>query len=160
MRVQALTDDPNRFHDLKACLLLAADEKMLGHVTIQAVRPQNNGMVIVQFREHPDRTAAEALRGCLLAVERSQAVRLPADRWFVCDLIGCAVHDDREGCLGTLSDILQHTAQDVYVVRQSGAPDLLFPALKQILRKVDIAGRRIDIHLPDGLFEVYRGGRG
>jgi 16S rRNA processing protein RimM len=157
VRVQSMTDDPGRFQELKVCLLLTADEKMLGNVTIQSVRLQNGGMVIVQFQGYPDRTAAESLRGCLLAVERSQAVRLPADRWFVCDLIGCAVFDDREGSLGTLSDILQHSAQDVYVVRQQGEPDLLFPALKQILRKVDIAGRRIDVHLPDGLFEVYRG---
>ena len=41
-------------------------------------------------------------------------------------------------------------------MRQQGQPDLLFPALKTILRQVDIPGRRIDVHLPDGLYEVYR----
>ncbi|MDW7658068.1 MAG: ribosome maturation factor RimM [Bacillota bacterium] len=157
VRVQPLTDDPDRFQELKVCLLLAADEKVLGNVKIQSVRVQNGRSVLVQFQEYPDRTAAESLRGCLLAVERSQAVKLPADRWFVCDLIGCAVHDDQEGFLGILSDILQHSAQDVYVVHKPDEPDLLFPALKLILRKVDITGRRIDVHLPDGLFEVYRG---
>ncbi len=156
MRVQSLTDDPDRFLALADCRLLAPDETELGCVAVSFARPQKGSQVIMQFKGYADRLAAETLRGCLLAVDRAHAVRLPADRWFVCDLIGCEVYDDQRGCLGTLREILQHTAQDVYVVSQEGQPDLLFPALKLILRQVDITGRRIDVHLPDGLFEIYR----
>ena len=76
--------------------------------------------------------------------------------WFICDLIGCRVDDAHHGFLGTVADVIQGPAQDVYVVRKEGESDLLFPALKSILQCVDIPARQIRVLLPDGLFDVYR----
>ena len=115
--------------------------------------------LLIKLNGIDSRDQAEALRGHLLAVRREDAVKLPPDHWFICDLLGCAVYDATEGYLGDLADIMQNTAQDVYVVRLPGQPDILFPALKTIIQKVDIPGRRIDISLTEGLYEVYRGGK-
>ncbi len=155
VKIQPLTSDSERFRLLKSCLLLSADEKTSREIAIDGVKLLPD-MVLLKLRGVDSREQAEPLNGSYLAVAREQAVELPPDTWFICDLIGCAVYDQNEGCLGEVADLLQSTAQDVYVVRQSGQPDLLFPALKTILKKVDIAGRRIDILLPEGLFEVYR----
>ncbi|NLM77800.1 MAG: 16S rRNA processing protein RimM [Ruminococcaceae bacterium] len=156
VRVQALTDDAHRFTDLAECWLVSADEKIIRLVSLRSVRLQGSDMLLLHVAGCDDRTAADVLRGCYLAVERSQAIQLEEDRWFISDLVGCDVFDDQYGNLGHVHEVLQHTAQDVYVITKNGEPDLLFPALKAILRKVDIIGRRIDVRLPDGLYEIYR----
>lgn len=158
VRVQPLTSDPGRFNQLTDCFLVSADEKQRQPVRVQNVRP-GNAHLLLKLQAVDDRTAAEKLRGCYLSVNRQQAVVLPPDRWFICDLVGCAVHDESRGYLGVVSDVLQHAAQDIYVVQLAGCRDLLFPALKSILLKVDIGGQQIHVRLPDGLWELYREGQ-
>lgn len=155
LRVWPLTDDPARFRDLRECLLVSADEKNRVPALATGARFFNDG-VLLKLEGVNDRTAAEALRGQLISVRREQAVVLPPDTWFICDLLGCQVYDQEHGHLGELADVLQTAAHDVYTVRLAGSRDLLFPALKTILTKVDLVARRIDVLLPEGLYEVYR----
>jgi 16S rRNA processing protein RimM len=156
VKVLPLTNDPDRFCQLHECLLLSPDEKQCSNILLEGVKVVPD-QIIIKLAGIDNREQADGLRGWLLAVRREQAVRLPPDQWFICDLIGCNVYDETGGWLGELVDILQNSAQDVYTVRLPKQPDLLFPAAKAILRQVDIIGRRIDICLPDGLYDVYRG---
>lgn len=156
IKVQALTSDPDRFYDLENCLMMSADERNIVDINIDFARVSTD-QVLLKIQGIDTREQAEKLTGRLLAVKREQAVELPPDTWFICDLVGCDVYDEQNGFLGQLSDVMQNVAQDVYVVKLTGQDDLLFPALKSILTRVDIVGRRIDVRLPAGLFEVYRG---
>ncbi len=156
VRVQVLTDQPERFLTLTSCLLLDQSEKLQKKIELTGSSLKSPGLAIVSLADLTDRQAAEKLRGCWLAVERSAAISLPADHWFICDLVGCQVYDEKIGLLGQLSDVLQLSANDVYVVSSPGEKDLLVPVLKQVLRQVDLAGRRIDVALPEGLYEIYR----
>jgi 16S rRNA processing protein RimM len=73
-------------------------------------------------------------------------------------LLGCEVYDEIHGSLGFLKDVIQNSAHDVYLVRKSGQADILIPVLKTVVKEVDIDNRRIEVVLPDGLFEIYRQG--
>jgi 16S rRNA processing protein RimM len=158
IRVNALSSDPDRLARMDSCLLVSPDERETRPVVIDRVR-QTGSLAIVKLQGIDDRTAAEKLHGWLLSVRRENALALAPDQWFICDLIGCRVEDDEHGHLGQVRDIIQGSAQDVYVVNLAGRPDLLFPALKSIIRKVDLAGRLIVVRLPEGLYEIYRGGK-
>lgn len=155
VRVQPLTSDPDRFQVLKDCFLVSPDEKTRRNVVVQGVR-QGPNLLLVKLQGIDDRTSAELLRGSYLAVSRTQAVPLHDNEWFVADLIGCDVRDARYGYLGQLTDVLQPTSQDVYVVHLDNSPDLLIPALKSILLRVDVDQKQIDVRLPEGLYEIYR----
>jgi 16S rRNA processing protein RimM len=155
IKVFALTDDPARFSDLHECLLVTSDEKSRVPATATGARFFHD-TVLLKLKGIDDRSAAEKLRGLLISVTRDQAVALPPDTWFICDLIGSQVYDQEHGLLGELVDVLQTTAHDVYTVRLPGARDLLFPVLKSVLRQVDLAAHRIDVQLPAGLYEIYR----
>ncbi len=155
LKILPLTDDAKRFLDLDECLIITSDEK--DRVPAQAAGARFfNDLVILRLQGVTDRTQAEALKGRLISVTRDHAVALPPDTWFICDLLGCDVYDDVHGHLGHLTDIQPNAAQDVYVIHMPGAKDLLFPALKSIMRTVDLEKRRIDVHLPNGLYEIYR----
>ena len=134
-RVNPLTDDINRFIGLRNCLLLSPDEQRYQTVQVLSSRIVTN-QVYVRLKGFESRELAESLRGRLLAVHREQAVKLPPDTWFICDLIGCDVFDASRGYLGILTEVVQNLAQDVYTITLEGQADLLLPAKKEFIQKL------------------------
>ena len=155
LKILPLTNDPKRFLTLDDCLITSDDEKERVPAHAQGARFSGD-QVLLKLQGISDRTAAEQLKGRLLSVTREHAVALPPDTWFICDLLGCEVHDQDHGYLGQLKDVQTGPAQDVYVVAKAKEKDLLFPARKTILKHVDLELRRIDVELPAGLYEIYR----
>jgi 16S rRNA processing protein RimM len=96
--------------------------------------------------------AAEQLRGGYLEITREQLVPLPEGSYYIFEIIGLKVYDLDGAYLGEITDVLQTGANDVYVVETGGKP-LLIPALKQVVREVDLQGRRMRVELPEGLME-------
>jgi len=153
MRVFPLTEDPSRFSGLTACLLVSPDEKTRRPVKILSIRTQGNHFLL-SVDGTATKEAAQSLNGFFLSVPREEAIPLPAGRHFIFDLVGCEVFE--AGCnLGRLRDVLQTGANDVYVVTRPGKKDLLIPVTREIIRSIDIASRRIDVMLPEGLLEIY-----
>jgi 16S rRNA processing protein RimM len=150
LSVQLLTDDPTRFDKMKTCLLEGAAGMPATPCRIAGVRHQQ-ATVLLRLAGVDDRDAAEKLKGRHLLVDRKDAVKLPPDSYFVCDLLGCRVQalDGEE--LGILEDVIVTGSNDVYVVRKPETKDLLLPALKTVVRSVDIAARLVRVVLPDGL---------
>jgi 16S rRNA processing protein RimM len=73
--------------------------------------------------------------------------------YLVKDLVGCKVVTIQGEELGILKDVLPTGANDVYVVGE-GAAEVLVPALKTVVKKIDIAAKSIEVDLPDGLRAV------
>ena len=155
VKVKLLSSDPDRLDQLTSCFISSADETTHRPATIEKARKQT-GTYLVKLSGTDDREAAELLRGQFLSVNREQALQLEEDEYFVCDLIGCLVYDTTHGLLGEVFDIQSHQAHDLYIVRDKGKKDLLFPAVKSVLHRIDLTARRIDVSLPDGLFDIYR----
>ncbi len=155
LKVFPLTDDPVRFRKLKKCYLEDEDGQVRFEVRVLKVSVSGDS-VFIQFKDIISREQAEELKNCYLSVSREDAVPLSEDTYFIADLIGCAVYDSEHGLLGMIRQIDQNSNADIFIVREKGRNDLLFPNLKSIIRKIDIAGRRVDVILPDGLYEIYR----
>jgi 16S rRNA processing protein RimM len=108
--------------------------------------------VILTFREIPDMTAAEKLKGALLQVPRSELVPLPDGHYYIFDIVGLTVYTQEGERLGVVQDVLRTGANDVYVVQaESGGAPLLIPALKAVVREIDLEGGRMTVVLPEGL---------
>lgn len=148
VNVYPTTDDPARFKKLKRVRL--DDGKGTRELDIASVKFFKN-MVILRFDGFDDRDAAEKLRRARLLVSREHAVKLKKDEYFIADLIGLAVASDEGEELGTLTDVLQTGANDVYVIAKEGMPDLLVPAIRDCIREVDVARGQMTVHLLPGL---------
>jgi 16S rRNA processing protein RimM len=90
-----------------------------------------------------DRNQAETLRGKILYVEMPQEYELDEGQFYVADLIGCDIADESGKKLGTLKDILQHGAADVYVVE--GERNFMMPSLKKVIISTDIKAKIITV---------------
>ena len=110
--------------------------------------------VILKLSGIDDRTAAEACREKNLYITEDELPELPEDTYYIRDLIGMHVVTEDGAVLGTLSDVLQNTAQDVYEVQRAGEKPLLIPGVAAFIRQVDPAERTITVRMPEGLLEL------
>ena len=78
-------------------------------------------------------------------------VVLEEDEYFIADLIGINVTSDEGEELGTIKDVLQTGANDVYVIAKENTPDLLVPAIHDCVLAVDIEAQTMTVHLLEGL---------
>lgn len=138
VKIEPFTDDNRRFETLKSVDINGQSFE------VSSVAVRQNG-VFLSFKGVADRNAAEELRGKELSVLRTQAVKLPKDRYFIADLIGCTVVDNLGEVIGILSQIWQHGAADVYEIALKKG-NIMFPALKSVLENVDILNKQIIVN--------------
>lgn len=108
---------------------------------------------ILKFKGTDTMEAAEKYRRCSLMVPRSNAVRLSRDEYFIADLIGLAVRDEDGTEIGTLNDVIETGANDVYAIRLHDGREFLLPAIKQCVLEVDVENGFIRIHILEGLLD-------
>jgi 16S rRNA processing protein RimM len=173
---ELLTDFPQRLTQLHEVFLGHGDSEPRRHVTKSCWLSQNHrGQAVFHFEGFTSIADAEKIRGFDVLLPIEQRVTLPAGQYFISDLIGCSVFEiptspsvlssspyltpSAPSFLGTVRDV-QFTGEGV-----SGAPllavetsqgELLIPLAEDICTRIDIAARRIDVVLPDGLRELNR----
>ena len=136
VKVFPTTDDVKRFKKLKEVILDTGKERMTLHICQVKFFKQ---MVILKFKEFQNINEVERFRGKSLYVTRENAVKLQKDEYFIADMIGMRVVST-EG-----------EANDVYVVEQDGASQLLLPAIKDCIRDIDMEQMVMTVYLMPGL---------
>lgn len=151
VKVFPTTDDMHRFESLKNVILdLGKEQRSL---EIEQVKFFKN-MVILKFKGLDNMNDVEAFRQKDLLITREQAVELGPDENFIADLIGLSVVTDEGKLLGTLDDVLQTGANDVYSVKTGEGKELLLPAIKECILNVDLEKKEILVHILDGLLDL------
>ncbi|GLS03696.1 ribosome maturation factor RimM [Chitiniphilus shinanonensis] len=105
------------------------------------VQPKKLGAKLVGV---DDRELAVALKGSLIAVPRSAMPEPAEGEYYWADLIGHAVVNTRGEALGVVAKLFETGANDVLVV-QDGAKQRLLPFVKQVVLKVDMAAKSIEV---------------
>jgi 16S rRNA processing protein RimM len=142
LKVQSLSENPDR---LRAGAVVYAGRE---RVTVARSR-EAQGYTYLSLRGHPDRTSVERFRHSLLQVPESELPKLPAGEYYRFQLIGLAVVDRDGVALGTLDEVLETGANDVYRVRTPDGRDVLLPAVPDVIVEVDLAARRITVDPPE-----------
>jgi 16S rRNA processing protein RimM len=101
---------------------------------------------ILRLAGHADRDAAAALRGAPLAIPADRAPALAEGEYWAYELEGCAVWDG-ERRLGEVRRMLPLPSCEVLEVERDGGGELLVPMVRDAIRSVDVAARRIDVDL-------------
>jgi 16S rRNA processing protein RimM len=94
----------------------------------------------------------EQLLEAYVFVPEHDAVQLQKGTYFIHDVIGCDVVTEENENVGIITDVLALPSNDVWIVKK-GMRELLIPAVKAIIRQVNVQGKRITIHAVDGLLE-------
>ena len=152
VKVYPTTDSPLRFRELEGVLLKLG--KRMRALTIDEVSFFKN-LVIIKFKEISTLEDAEALRGGEIYIDREDGEPLAENEFYIADLLGMDVYEAETGlCLGSVKDVLQTGANDVYIVGREGQKDLLLPAIRDCIRNVDVESNRMEVHVMAGLLDL------
>lgn len=148
VKVFPTTEDPKRFENLKKVYI--DSKEGLVQVKITAVRYFKN-LVILKFKGINDINDVEKYKKCPLLIDREDAIPLEEGEFFVVDLIGINVITDEGVELGTLTDVLQTGANDVYVVKGNDGKEILIPVIKECILDTSLEDNIMKVHLLKGL---------
>jgi 16S rRNA processing protein RimM len=155
---EILTDFPERLKTLTSPELWDEKKSSRRSVAIRSCRLTQNrgGQAILHFEGSDSISDAEELVGLEVRIPFSERLALPSGTYYVTDLIGCEVREN-DAALGVVRDV-QFTGEDVagtpLLVVESTRGELLIPLAQEICVNVDVARRRIDVVLPEGLREL------
>jgi 16S rRNA processing protein RimM len=129
-------------------LRLMKDGKELKKVTVIRSFRHPDGDAVLRLKEVVGVEEAESLRGAYLAVLEGERPDLPPDTYYLDDLVGLAVVTAAGEDLGWIEEVMDGLANGVCVVRR-GEKETLVPALKSVIKEVDLKARRITVELPE-----------
>jgi 16S rRNA processing protein RimM len=147
VKVFPLTNDPKRFDKLKEVFIESKDD--LVKYQVESSKHLKN-TVILKLKGVDTMNDAEKLRDLYVKVGRWDAVRLSKDSFFICDIVESEVFDIHGVLLGKLVDVMQTGANDVYVVKDDKR-EILIPALKTVVKEINLQNKKIIVDLPEGL---------
>lgn len=134
VKVRPDTNDPCRFAELEQVYVSQGEGYVPWAISDASVR---DGYVYCTLNHASTRDDAEHQRGAVLYVDRSHAVPLGENEYYISDLIGCTVQDRQGKKLGILADVLQPGANDVYEIKTSKGI-MYVAALPFVVSNVDI----------------------
>lgn len=149
VKVRPITDFPQRFKKLQEVLLV--DPKGTKE-TFKVKKANVQGTeIILALDEVNTRDEAEKLRGMAIKIQRSEVPPLEEGHYYYFELEGMEVYEE-DNFLGTLTQVIETGANDVYLVKGPQG-EICVPALKAVVKKVDVPGKRMDVVLPPGLLD-------
>lgn len=149
LKVLLLTDIPNRFAGLGAVYAGPDHTRRL----IQSVRPYKGEMIVLKLEGIDDANTAESLRDQNLAIPVSELAQLPPDSYYQHDILGLMVITLDGQKLGSIVDIIVTGSNDVYVIKVPNGSQVLIPAIKDVIKQVDLIRRTMYIDPLPGLLD-------
>lgn len=148
VKVFPTTDDAERFLDLDYVLLDTGRE--LRRLDIQNVKFFKN-LAILKFKGIDNINDIEMYKGRDLWIPREEGQELGEDEYYIADLLGMEVVLEDGSLFGTLKDVMETGANDVYVVTTTDGDEVLLPAIQECIKAVDLEANKMTVHLMKGL---------
>lgn len=146
IKIYPYTDDIQKFVDFS--FLYIEEVKTM----IESVRIHKQ-MVLVKFEGVNSMNDAEALINKNIFMPR-ECVNDDSEGHYIVDLVGCEIVDESNVAIGKLEDVLQNSAQDLYVIKRYDNGKLFYlPVVDAFVKSIDIEAKRIVVSLIEGLLE-------
>ena len=150
VRVNPWCDSPEFACIFKTVYL---DDKGEKPVRVIASRPHGN-IALMKLEGIDTVEQAAAMRNKILYMARKD-VNLSEDSWFIADLIGCKAvdADDENKIWGTLTDVSQTGANDVWHITDEAGKEYLLPVIPPVVIKTDVENEKVYIRPLKGIFD-------
>ena len=164
---ESLTDFPEKFSERKDLTLIHQDGPPQPCPVELAHHWLHKGGIVLHFAGVDSISAAEKLKGLLLAVPRAQRVSLGADEAYIGDLIGCTLVNiaggnsaqDAPQPVGVIENVDRSAGPVALLIVRRGSEEVLVPFARSYLRELDLAAKRVVMDLPEGLIELNQPSR-
>ncbi|MGA1790064.1 MAG: ribosome maturation factor RimM [bacterium] len=148
LKVFPLTDFPQHFQSLKVVFLIKDGTT---EVSVEEAR-LHKGHVLLKLRQCTDRSCAEKWTGAEIAIDSNELWPLKDGEYYQFQIEGLHVITEEGESLGEVAEIIPTGSNDVYVIRK-GEREYLLPAIKEVIKSVDLEKKEIIVHLLEGLID-------
>jgi 16S rRNA processing protein RimM len=152
MRVQRLFEDDRVFEAGRQVIVLRGTGTENSEIEFSR---KQHGHQVLKLRGVDSISAVEGMVGTELAVPEGDLPPLEEGSFYTFQLKGCHVVAADGGMLGTVTDVLDSGGTPILKV-DGGDGEILIPFAQSFLRKMDLAQRRIEMSLPDGLRDLNK----
>lgn len=150
VKVFPTTEEPARFRELEELWVQTARGKEKKRIEQVKFFKQ---FVILKLEGISDRDQALLYKACDLFVDRDHALPLEEGEYYLSDVIGLSVVTETGERLGTVKDVIQTGANDVYEVLRENGKSVLLPAIRSCVQEIDPAKGEMRVHLMEGLLD-------
>ncbi len=151
VKVIPITDDPKRFERLKEIYI---ERKEMQRYKIEGIR-YHKKFVLIKFEGIDTLNDAELFKNATLKINQEDSLPLGNDEYYIGDLYDLNVKTQDGRILGKLIDIIYTGSNDVYVIKnEETGKELLIPAIKQVIKQVDLENKTMSVELLEGLEEL------
>ena len=147
VKVTLLTDFPDRFQNLKRFYLVRRGQKPVVSDIENAWF--HKGFIILKFKDYDSISQAEELKGFFIAIPKEERMKLKKDEYYIDEVMGLEVENEEGKRLGKIIDVVRNPGNDVYVVKND--KELWIPAIKEVIKKIDLENEKMVIHMVEGL---------
>ena len=140
------TDFPERLR--KGRRLFVGDEHK--PVTLESVRPHGHG-VLIKFKAIDTPEGAGQFRNQWVYAKTKDLPGLPEGQHYQHELLGINAVDENGNPLGTVKEIMETGANDVYLIRDESGKEILLPNIPSVILELDFARRIMKVRLLEGL---------
>lgn len=145
----SFSDIPERFVTLKYVYLGPEHRRYV----LERVRPFKGTMFLLKFAGIDDMNAAEHLRNQDLCIPLAELAKLPPDSYYQHDILGLRVARLNDETVGMITEIITTGSNDVYVVKNAVGKQFLIPAIKEVIKQIDLVRRVMYIDPMEGLLD-------
>jgi len=111
----------------------------------------HKGTDLVKFSGMNHINDVEKYKGCDLLVDHEDLGELDEHEFYYYEIIGCNVVSEDGQEIGTVKEILETGANDVWVIERPGQKDALIPYIEDVVKVIDVEAKSIVIHVMEGL---------
>ena len=151
VKIHSYAESPESFSRISEFRAQGKDGPIV--LSIEDVKKQKKA-VLLKFKGRDRVEDVEELVGLTLYMDKKDLPQLEEGEYYWHELIGMEVWTEAGKPIGTLEKILETGSHDVYVVRK-GERETLIPAIRDVIRKVDAAGKKMVIHPIEGLLNEH-----
>lgn len=147
VKIYSYTDYPERFEEIDYVYDDEGKKYMLERVKY------HKSMPIIKLQTVDSIDDAEKMRGVTLYIDEENLRELEEDEYMISDLVGLQAFTESGNPLGEVVNVLQYTANDIYVIHSSDGKEYLVPALKEFVPVIDIENKKMIINEIKGLLD-------
>ena len=148
LKIKPFTDDIKEFETFESIYIEKKDE--LIEFKIEKVSYVKN-MVLLKLKGIEDLNTAQQYKNLYIKIRRDSLPKLPKNTYYIVDLLACDVYTTEGELLGKVDDIFNTGSNDIYVVKDEKGKQILIPAIKDVIKQIDLLNKKITVKLMEGL---------
>lgn len=147
VKIYPYTDDIFNLSKIKEFYL---DKELKLRCIVSSAKVHKN-MLIVKVKHLSDANEALKLKDKDIFIPKESLDKLEEGTYYVFELIGLEVYDINNKKIGILNDVQNIGANDVYEILTLDDKKIYLPAIKDVIKKVDIKNGKMIVEIMKGL---------